>query len=80
MADGPPNQSTKIAFEPQVEKIHNGVRVDILSSQLKGPPCSARIVIEENRLVAMHTTKYTDGVKPKPGTDPEVAGPRSWTD
>ena len=36
VADGAPNQSTKLAFEPQVEKVHNGVRVEILSSQLKG--------------------------------------------
>ncbi len=73
VADGPPNQSTKVAFEPQVEKVHNGVRVEILSSQLKGTALLARVVVEENRLVALHTTKYTEGVKPKPGTDPEVS-------
>lgn len=73
VADGPPNQSTKVAFEPQVEKVHNGVRVEILSSQLKGTALLARVLIEENRLVALHTTNYREGVKPKPGTDPEVS-------
>ena len=72
-ADGAPNQSTKLAFEPQVEKIHNGVRVEILSSELKGTALLARVLIEENRLMALHNTHYREGVKPKPGTDPEVA-------
>jgi hypothetical protein len=73
VADGPPNQSTKLAFEPHVEKVHNGVRVEILSSQLKGSALLAHVHIEENRLVTMHTTKYTEAVRPKPGTDPEVS-------
>jgi hypothetical protein len=72
VADGPPNQATSIAFEPQVEKVHNGVSVEILSSQFKGTALLAHVLIEENRLVAMHTAKYVEGVKPKPGTDPEV--------
>ena len=73
VADGPPNQSTKLAFEPQVDKVHNGVRVNILTSQLKGQNLFARVVIDENRLVAMHTVKYTEAVQPKPGADPEVS-------
>ena len=40
VADGPPNQATRLAFEPQIDKVHNGVRVNILSSQLKGQTCS----------------------------------------
>jgi len=73
VADGPPNRSTRLAFEPQVDKVHNGVRVNILSSELKGQNLFARVVIEENRLVAIHTVKYTETVQPKPGADPEVA-------
>ena len=73
VADGPPNQSTRLAFEPQIDKIHNGVRVNILSSQLKGQNLFARVVIDENRLVAIHTVKYTEAVQPKPGVDPEVS-------
>jgi hypothetical protein len=72
VADGPPNQSTRLAFEPQTDKVHNGVRVNILSSHLKGHDLFARVVIEENRLVAMHTVKYSEAVQPKPGADPEV--------
>ena len=73
VADGPPNQSTRLAFEPQIDKVHNGVRVNILSSQLKGQNLFARVVIDENRLVAIHTVKYTEAVQPKPGVDPEVS-------
>ncbi|MBV8310232.1 MAG: hypothetical protein JO344_07595, partial [Planctomycetaceae bacterium] len=73
VADGPPNRATKLAFEPQLDKVHNGVRVNILSSQLKGPNLFARVVIDENRLVAIHAVKYTEAVQPKPGVDPEVS-------
>ncbi|MGC8639388.1 MAG: hypothetical protein ACP5XB_05860 [Isosphaeraceae bacterium] len=71
VADGAPNQSTRLAFEPQVDKIHHGVRVHIVSSRLKGQSLEARVFIEENRLVALHTVTYHEGVKPK--ADPEVA-------
>ncbi len=73
VADGPPNRATKLAFEPQLDKVHNGVRVNVLSSRLKGQNLFARVVIDENRLVANHTVKYTEAVQPKPGADPEVA-------
>jgi hypothetical protein len=73
VADGPPNRSTRLSFEPQLDKVHNGVRVNILSSQLKGQNLFARVVIDENRLVAIHTVKYTETVQPKPGADPEVS-------
>ncbi len=72
LADGPPNQSTRLAFEPQIDRVHNGVRVKVLSSQLKDKNLFARVVIDENRLVAMHTVKYTEVVQPKPGVDAEV--------
>ena len=72
VADGPPNQSTRLAFEPLVDKVHSGVRVNILSSQLKDRKLFAKVVIQENRLMAVHTVRYTETVQPKPGTDPEV--------
>jgi hypothetical protein len=62
-ADGPPGQATKLAFEPQVDEVHDGIRVHILSSRLKGQALFARVVIEENRLVAMHTSDYQETLK-----------------
>ena len=55
-----------------MDKVHSGVRVNILSSQLKDRKLFAKVVIQENRLMAVHTVRYTETVQPKPGTDPEV--------
>lgn len=73
IADGVPNQATRLSFVPQVDSVDNGVRVNILSSRIagSGPALEARIVIEENRLVALHTTSYGEMVGPK--SDPAVA-------
>jgi len=73
VAGGPPDQATKMVFEPQLDKVHKGVRINVLSSQLKGQNLFARVVIDENRMVAIHTVKYTEAVQPKPGADPEVS-------
>jgi hypothetical protein len=71
-ADGPPNQATRVAFEPQVDKVHNGVRVHVLSSQIKDNSLFARMVIEEHWLVAFHTTTYSEIVRPKGSPDRAV--------
>src|SRR4051812_25375815 len=47
VSDAPPNQGTQIAFQPEVDKVHSGVRVSVLSSELKGKALYAKIVIEE---------------------------------
>lgn len=62
VADGAPGQASKLAFEPQVGEIHSGVRVNVVSSHLKGDALFAKVVIDENRLLKMHTTKYTEAV------------------
>ncbi len=79
VADGPPNRSTRLAFEPQLDKVHNGVRVNILSSQLKGQNLYARVVIDENRLVAC-----TRSSTPRPSSRSQalilrLPRLRSWT-
>jgi hypothetical protein len=61
-ADGPPNQATHVAFQPQVDKVHSGIRVKVLSSELKGKVLFAKIVIEENRLMAMHDAVYSEAL------------------
>ena len=64
-ADAGPGQASEIAFEPRVGEIHSGVRVNLLSSRMKGPVLFARVVIDENRLVKMHTTQYTEAINQK---------------
>jgi hypothetical protein len=61
-ADGTPGQASKVAFEPHVGEIHSGLRVNVLSSRIKGPVLFARVVIDENRLVKMHTTQYSEAI------------------
>jgi hypothetical protein len=73
VSDAPPGQGTQIAFQPEVDKVHSGVRVSVLSSEQKGQALYAKIVIEENRLLAFHTAEYTEGVKSKPPADPALA-------
>jgi hypothetical protein len=73
ISDATPSQGTQIAFQPEVDKVHSGLRVSVLSSELKGQALYAKILVEENRLQAMHTAKYTWGVQSKPQADPAVA-------
>jgi hypothetical protein len=70
------------AFERQVDHVHNGVRVNVLSSQIRGNVLCARVVIEENRLLAFHTTTYSEIVRRdqsrvKPSRLPPRPQPRS---
>jgi hypothetical protein len=71
-ADGELNQATNLAFVPEADEVHNGVRVEILGSQLQADGLLARMVIDESRIIGFHTTKYQESVKPRPGADPEV--------
>jgi len=64
-ADGAPGQASKISFEPQVGVIHSGMRVNVLSSHLKGQALFARVVIQENRLLKLHTASYSESVLKK---------------
>ena len=79
VADGPPNRRRSSRSSPRSDKVHNGVRVNILSSRLKGQNLFARVVIDENRLVAIHMVKYTEAVQPKPGAIPKFPGLLFWT-
>jgi len=63
VSDGPPNEGTSIAFIPEVSEVHDGVRVNVLSSRLKGTVLSAKVTIEQNQLLSFITTRYTESVK-----------------
>jgi hypothetical protein len=61
-ADAAPGQASKVAFEPRVGEVHSGVRVNVLSSRLKGQVLFARVTIDENRLLKLHTVPYTESM------------------
>jgi hypothetical protein len=65
VADGPPSQATRIAFEPQIDQVHDGIRVNVLSSQMKGKDLLAKIEVHDNRLVAFHSASYNEVLKGK---------------
>ncbi|QEH33335.1 hypothetical protein OJF2_18360 [Aquisphaera giovannonii] len=72
VADAAPGKASQIAFQPQVEEVHNGVRVNILSSQVRDGRVFAQVSVEENRLLGIYTTNYKETVAPRPGEDPGV--------
>ena len=65
VADGPPSQATRIAFEPQIDQVHDGIRVNVLSSQMKGKDLLAKIEVHDNRLLTFHQASYTETLKGK---------------
>ncbi|APW59365.1 hypothetical protein [Paludisphaera borealis] len=65
VSDGPPNEGTHIAFVPEIGEVHDGIRVNVTSSQLKGQILFAKVAIEQNQVLAFLTTTYTEGVKPQ---------------
>ena len=36
VSDGPPNEGTHIAFVPEIDEVHDGIRVNVTSSRLQG--------------------------------------------
>ncbi len=63
VSDGPPNEGTHIAFVPEIDEVHDGVRVNVLSSRLDGPALLAKVTVEQNHLLSFITTRYTESVK-----------------
>lgn len=72
VSDGPPNEGTQLAFKPEVAEIREGVRVDLLSTQLKGSTLFTRVIVEENRLRGFHAVQYSESLQPAPGSDPSI--------
>jgi hypothetical protein len=65
VSDGPPNEGTHIAFVPEIGEVHDGIRVNVTSSQFKGPVLFAKVSIEQNQVLSILTTTYTESVKPR---------------
>jgi hypothetical protein len=66
VSDGPPNEGTRIAFTPEIAEVHDGIRVNVASSRLKGGLLFARLTIEENHLLSFVTTHYSESTRPNP--------------
>jgi hypothetical protein len=64
LSDAPPNQGTRVAFEPQADEVHEGVRVLLTETRRKGPALYARVLVQSNTLLGMLTTHYEESVGP----------------
>ncbi|WP_165065898.1 hypothetical protein [Paludisphaera rhizosphaerae] len=62
VSDGPPNEGTQIAFKPETAQVHNGVRVELTNTQLRGSALSAHVLIQQNQLLGFISTGYTESV------------------
>lgn len=71
ISDGPPNQGTNVAFQPEVDQIHHGIRVELSRTEAKGPALFAHVVVQQTRLHGFHVASYRESVV-STGRDPEV--------
>jgi hypothetical protein len=71
ISDGPPNEGTHIAFQPEVDKVHDGIRVELSETRLKGSVLFAKMAIQHNKVLGFHTTNYKESIVDTTA-DPEV--------
>ena len=64
VSDGPPDEATSLAFQPEVAEVHDGVRVVLTETRLKGPALYAHVVVQCSTVVNMLTTHYEESVGP----------------
>ncbi len=56
ISDGPPNEGTHIAFQPEVDQVHDGVRVELSETRLKGSVLFAKMAVQHSNLLGFHTS------------------------
>jgi hypothetical protein len=64
VANGPVNRATAVAFEPHVEAIPDGCRVEVAGRALD-QGVLARVSVEDSRFLAFHSVASTETVQPK---------------
>lgn len=75
VANGPLDESTAIAFEPDVDAVKDGVDVKVHGRPEVGG-VRTRVVVEDTRFKAMHTVRFTEKVLAKDGPDTSVIAPQ----
>ena len=63
IADGPVNQATKIAFKPEVDEVHSGIRARFSSGKVTDQGMLAHVVIDKDLLQGFSTSNYTEEVQ-----------------
>ena len=72
IADGPVNKATKLAFKPEIDQIHDGVRIRLSSGRVEGQGLRALVAIDSDRVVSFRTSRYSEAVVP---ANPDHARP-----
>ncbi len=72
IADGPPENRTSVAFQPEVAEIHEGVRVVLTETQMKGPMLQAHVVVQSSTILEMlraYCPASVGPAEPDPGVE-----------
>lgn len=64
LSDAPPGEGTNLAFQPELAEVHDGVRVVLTETRLKGPLLYAHVVVQSNSVLNMLTAGYDESVGP----------------
>lgn len=62
IADGPPLQATRVAFQPEVKSVKDGVTAHLVGRAMD-QGVLAQVCLDANELQALHTVVVEDGVK-----------------
>lgn len=64
ISDAPPGEGTNVAFQPELADVHEGVRVVLTETRMKGSVLQAHVVVQANTVLNMLTTEYEESVGP----------------
>jgi hypothetical protein len=64
ISDAAPNEGTSVAFQPQPAEVHDGVRVLLTETRMKGPMLQAHVEVRSSTVLNMLTTHYEESVGP----------------
>ena len=74
IADGPVNEATRVAFQPELDAVQDGFQAKLTGRTLD-QGVLATVLLDESRLVALHTSASTEtlrGETDTPGDDQKV--------
>ncbi len=74
IADGPVNEATRVAFQPELDAVQDGFEARLTGRTLD-QGVLATVVLDESRLVALHTSASTEtlrGESDTPGEDQKI--------
>jgi hypothetical protein len=62
-ADGPVDRATKVAFEPELDEVREGLSLLLSHGQPADAGLLARVALDETRFVAFHTATHSEAIE-----------------